>query len=334
VAVVAGAGRAGATMTIEYWAALGRAWGRMKTLLFRPFEPVRWIVIAFCAWVASLLDGAGGHPGGGGGWSHGRNGDIDPDGALEGLLAVWAGILAAWEWILGNWGATLVVFLGIPLLVAVILALVWVTSRFQLIYLDNLVRGRAEVVEPWRRLGPLGDSLFLFRVGFGLAAMVAGAVLVGLLVALGILSFGDSTRGLSIAGLLVAGMAFVVYLVGLAYTWLFLKAFVVPIMYRHGLSAMAAWRAFLPWVGADPTSFLLYGLFVLLLFVAAGLAIGAIGLATCCIAFVLLAIPYVGTLLLLPLLVTYRYLSLEFLAQFGPGFDVFAPAAIASAPPR
>jgi len=111
--------------------------------------------------------------------------------------------------------------------------------------------------------------------------------------------------------------------VAVVYASLFLNAFVVPIMYRHNLSAMAAWRAFLPWLSAQPASFFLYGIFVLLLFVGAGIAICAVGLVTCCIAFLLLAIPYVGTVVLLPLLVAYRYLSLEFLAQFDPGLNVF-----------
>ena len=56
----------------------------------------------------------------------------------------------------------------------------------------------------------------------------------------------------------------------------------------------------------------------------ATIAIVAFGLATCCIGFIFLAIPYVGTILLLPFLVTYRYLSLEFLAQLDPTLDVFA----------
>ena len=43
------------------------------------------------------------------------------------------------------------------------------------------------------------------------------------------------------------------------------------------------------------------------------------------IGFLILMIPYVGTLVLLPLIVTYRYLSLEFLAQFDSRLDVFRP---------
>jgi hypothetical protein len=297
----------------------------MKVLLFRPFVLGKWLTIGFCAWVASLLDGSsgGGGPRGGINWS-GHKGPGDMRGPLEVLREVWARLAEAWHWILGHWGATVVVFLGIPLLVALILALVWVSSRFKLIYLDNLVQGRARVSEPWKRLGHLGDSLCLFRVGFGLAVFAIGAALVGLMVALGFVSFASEAKGLPIASLVVGGLIAAVFGIVVLYASLFLDSFVVPIMYRHNLSAMAAWRAFLPWLSAEPASFFLYGLFVLIVFIVAGTGICVLGFVTCCIAFILLAIPYVGTVLLLPLLVAYRYLSLEFLAQFDPGLNVFA----------
>jgi hypothetical protein len=313
-------------MTIEYWAPLARAWRRMKVLQFRPFEPGKWLVLAFCAWVASLLDGTSGGAPRGGGWfpgGHRRPADaLDP---AETLRAAWAGLVEGWHWVLGNWGATLVVFVGIPFLLALVLALVWVTSRFKVIYLDNVVRGTAQVSEPWRRLAALGDSLFFFRVAFGVAVLAAGAALLAPLVTFGLASFAAGARGLSIVGLVVGGLMFVPLAIAVAYASLFLNSFVVPIMYRHNLPAMAAWRAFLRWLSVEPVSFLLYGPFVLLLFVAAGAVIFALGLATCCIGFLVLATPYVGTVLLLPFLVTYRYLSLEFLGQLDPGLDVFAP---------
>jgi hypothetical protein len=309
-------------MTIEYWAPLVRSWQRMKVLLFRPFSLGKWLTLAFSAWVASLLDGSGGGgPGGGIDVSDGPGGPANVAGVLREVVA---GLADAWHWILSHWGWTLVVFLGIPLLLAVVLALVWVSSRFKLIYLDNLVQGKAEVTEPWKRLAHLGDSLCLFRVGFGLVLFAIGAAFVGLMVALGVLSFGAEAKGLSIAGLVVGGLAFTLFAVAAVYASLFLNSFVVPIMYRHNLPAMAAWRVFLPWLSAQPVSFFLYGLFVLLLFVGAGTAICAVGLVTCCIGFLLLAIPYVGTAVLLPLHVAYRYLSVEFLAQFDPSLNVFS----------
>jgi hypothetical protein len=44
---------------------------------------------------------------------------------------------------------------------------------------------------------------------------------------------------------------------------------------------------------------------------------GALGLATCCIGWLVLAIPYLGTVILLPVYVTARALGPEFLAQYG-----------------
>jgi len=310
-------------MRLEYWAALGRAWGRMTGLLFRPFDPIKWLVLGFCAWVAGLLDGHGGG---------GPGGHVPAD-VAEGIRELLAELHAGWEWVLGHWGATLLVFVGIPLAIGAILALVWVTSRFKLIFLDNLVRGRAQVAEPWRRLGALGDSLFLFRVGFGVAAFVVGAILVGVLVGLGIFTGASEGRGLGIVGLVALGLLFLAFIIACVYTALFLDSFVVPIMYRHNLPVMPAWRTFTPWLSTDGASFFLYGLFVLLLLIAAAVAIGAFGLATCCMGFLVLAIPYVGTVLLLPLLVTYRYLSLEFLAQLDPTLDVFV-ATQEKAPPE
>ena len=44
---------------------------------------------------------------------------------------------------------------------------------------------------------------------------------------------------------------------------------------------------------------------------------------TCCIAGCLMALPYLGTVVLLPVLVFKRSYSLYYLAQFGPAYDVF-----------
>ena len=231
---------------------------------------------------------------------------------------------------LGHWGATLFVFVGIPLLIGLILVIVWLSSRFKLIFLDNLVRTSAEIVEPWRRLGRLGNSLFLFRLGFGLAALVIGAVLVLTLVGLGIFTAASKGSLAGILGLIVGGFVFMAFVVAAVYIGLFLESFVVPIMYRHDLTVIPAWRVFLPWLSAEAASFFLYGLFVLLLYIATAAAIIIVGLATCCIGFLILMIPYVGTLVLLPLIVTLRYLSLEFLAQFDPRLDVFGPTTPAT----
>ena len=110
--------------------------------------------------------------------------------------------------------------------------------------------------------------------------------------------------------------------------------FVVPIMYRHGLNVTAAWGRFLTLLREHLWSFIGYGVIVFMLWVAVtGLVLFA-GLSTCCVGFVLLMLPYVGQVVLLPVLAGFRALGPEFLAQFGPEYDAFAlaPAAVAPAP--
>ena len=77
--------------------------------------------------------------------------------------------------------------------------------------------------------------------------------------------------------------------------------------------------------------FVLYALWKLLLGFAALLAILLVGFGTCCIGFLIMAIPYLGAVLLLPVSVFFRFLGPQFLRQFGPDFDVFPDPAAADA---
>jgi len=320
-------------MPIAYIQPLVRAWNRMVVTLFRPFDAKKWLILAFTAWIAGLLDGRGG--GGGGGGNKGGGPWVggppeNPQQLLDGLREGWHHAAEGLHWLFGQWPVALLIFVGIPLLIIVILTVVWLSSRFKLIYLDNVVHNRATVREPWRRLRRLGDSLFLFRVAFGLGAAVVGVVVLGGLILLGIAVLTTS-KPAGIAILIFVGLITALYILALIYAKLFLHSFVVPIMYRNNVTIIEAWRQFLPLFNNFGLAFILYGLYVLALLFAAVLGVGALVLATCCIALFFLWLPYVGTVLLLPLLVAYRLLSLEFLAQFGPAFDVF-PAPVPTAP--
>lgn len=48
-----------------------------------------------------------------------------------------------------------------------------------------------------------------------------------------------------------------------------------------------------------------------------------LGLATCCIGFLFLIIPYIGSVIMLPVSVTFRAFSVEFLEQFGGEYKIF-----------
>jgi hypothetical protein len=94
----------------------------------------------------------------------------------------------------------------------------------------------------------------------------------------------------------------------------------VPIMYRQRCPARLAFAQAVDLVTAHPGPILLYVLFLLLLAVAVFMISCAVTCATCCIA----AIPYVGTVILLPIPVTLGAFSLLFLRQFGSDYNVWA----------
>ncbi len=69
-------------------------------------------------------------------------------------------------------------------------------------------------------------------------------------------------------------------------------------------------------------NFILYFLFQILLAIAIAVLVLAVVLVTCCIAGCLFAIPYLGTVLLLPILVFQRSYSIYYLAQYGSEYAV------------
>ncbi len=304
-------------MTIEYLRPLERGWERASRILFRPLDPVRWLVIGFAAWLAGLGRDMG--------CAFGARSDGDSFRRLP--LEAPPHWFNRGEVIDHLWTLPFVV-IALMVALALVVLVLWLSSRAKLVFLDNVVREEAVIVEPWGRLRELGNSLFLWRLGF------AAATLLVLLVALGLTfgpmvvgAFDDGLRALSFAGMLFGGGLLLVFGVAVALVLLLLDSFVVPIMYRFNLSATAAWKALLPWLKARPGAFLLYALLLLALSIVVAIGYTIVCVLTCCVA----ALPYVGTVLLLPLWIDYRAFSVEFLAQLHPDFDLFrrcAPAEV------
>lgn len=129
----------------------------------------------------------------------------------------------------------------------------------------------------------------------------------------------------SILGIVAAVMYFVAFIIVVAVIGKFTKDFVVPIMYLRTSSSTAAWRMLLDLLSPNKARFFLY----ILLQIAIGMAIGTMlvmaACCTCCCAACLFALPYIGTVILLPVHVFNRSYSLYYLAQYGPELNVFAP---------
>jgi hypothetical protein len=308
-------------MNISYLGPLQSAIARARSILFTPFRLETWLVLGFAAFLSDWFSGGWGHSGWerkfGRGGIHG--GPLLPGLHLHDLLPalVWGPLLA-----------------GLILLaLAVGVVFLWLGSRGKFVFLEGVALGRAAIVEPWNRTAPLGNSLFLWKLGF---AIVSGVLILGLIFAtigtafLGWLGFHERV---AMAPPIIGGIALVGF-VGLlaAFVGLLLDDFVVPLMYRHGLRTNEAWRRFLPLLREHLGPFVLYALLVLVLFAVVGALVMAAGFATCCVGFLLIITPYVGQVVLLPLHVAYRAFGPEFLAQFGAEFQVLASAPPAQAP--
>jgi hypothetical protein len=284
-------------------------------VLFRPFDIAKWFVLGFCAWLAALGEG-----GGGGNF----NWNLDGDDARD-------RVEHAYDWVLDN--LELVLFCGVALVCAGIffwILFTWLSSRGKFMFVDGVVHDRGVVVEPWNRFRPLGNSLFLFRIVLGIVALVVIGAAIGLM-ALTLLATGFDEGDPGAAGILflilwimvIVALAFAFALVAVA-----LNDFVVPVMWVRGCRVMDAWSEFLSLLSAKLGIFILYVLVKIVIAVVIGVTACLVTCVTCCIA----AIPYIGTVILLPLHVFRRSFSLYFLSQFGPDYAGLAPAAPAAQP--
>jgi hypothetical protein len=114
----------------------------------------------------------------------------------------------------------------------------------------------------------------------------------------------------------------------IGFVHLLTQDFVIPLMYARNVHATQAWQVFLPLMRARMGDFVAYGLLMLMLEIGASLAVLAAGVLTCCIGLILVSVPYVNTIVLLPLFAARRAIGPEFLAQYGPEWVIFpAPQA-------
>jgi MFS family permease len=314
-------------MTIRFLEPLGRAWTRMKQALFRPFDLHKWFVVGFNAFLAALMEGNNY----GGGSRAGKDGDFGEFIHFP---------RQAWAWFQDNPGWTVAILFGIAVLIAIVVALTWVSSRGVFMFMDNVVHDKVEIARPWREYEKEGNSLFVWRLLFGLFTFVVFGALFAFFFIRGAAIYDSGAEFSSYLPLVLGlGLAALAIILVWGYIVLFLKDFVAALMYKHRVPCGQAWRMFMDVFKRAPLHFIGYGLLVFLLMILFVVAVIFAGFGTCCIGFIVLIIPYINVVVTLPAWYTYRGFSLEFLAQFGPDCDVFpkkeaeAPAAPAAASP-
>ncbi len=306
----------GTPAKVEIFAPFGAAIELMQKILFRPFDITKWLVIGFAAFLSHLAGGGANFNWNSrlGNWRtqmHSATRDAaDSFGSNAPLWAVPIGIFV------------------VLLIIAVIAVFLWLGSRGRFIFTDCIVRNRGAIAEPWHEYRHEANSLFVFSLVIALIclAIVIGAGIVFFLPAL----LHDHGAGAGVP-VVFGGVLFVLVLVLIAVGWALISQFMVPVMYRRRCTAPEAFRITTALIGENLGVFLLYLLFLIVLGIAAAMIACLATCVTCCIA----AIPYVGTVILLPVYVTLGAYPLLFLRQFGPDYDVWGgvPAVESAEPP-
>jgi hypothetical protein len=288
---------------IEIFKPFGEAFELMKKILFQPFDLKKWLVIGFAAFLT-------GHFGGVGFNFPSPFGNFQSHRATQEVISPH---MEEWKpWLVA------VVVVGALFFFALVIALTWLKARGNFIFTNCVVRNQAAIAEPWREYRREGNSYFLFLLAVIFVVLLLAALLLGGGIWLSWLKqpAGETAWIVSIGFLVflcVLCISIVIFVSIATY-------FMVPVMYRRRCRAVEAFRDVTRLIWHHLGSFFLFCLFGIVLILAV-LMIGAIvTCATCCLA----ALPYVGTVILLPLFVCLRAFGLVFLRQFGPDYDVWA----------
>lgn len=292
---------------IEIFAPFGEAFETTKKILFQPFDLAKWFVIGFAAWLATMFSGAG---------FNYRRGFNQSD----------------WDWKahshggrfsihdLPPWLIPLMIGGGL-LLLALIILLLWLNSRGRFIFTDCIVRNRGAIAEPWREFRAEGNRYFVLQLVLTFCSMI----LFGGLALIYLLGWHWNHPLLPLPLLILFGVAFllIALIVGL------IMKFMVPVMYRQRCTATEAFRAVGQLIAARPGVFILFALFYFVLLIAMTVIGCLAACVTCCIA----ALPYIGTVILLPVVMFLFMYPLCFIRQFGDPYDVWAIVRPAELPP-
>lgn len=299
------------TRDISVLRPVGFAIEKTREILFSPFDMGKWFTIGFCAWLAFLGESGGGSGGGRGG---------RPNIHLKEQLSEVRNYIAAnMSWLIPAALVALVIFSVIAIV------LIWLRSRGKFMFLFCVARNEAQVVYPWTEYAREGNSLFLFKLCVGLISAICFIPLaIGWFIV--VLPLIQSERLIIAAAgpLVFLSLATLAVTIIFGVISVFTEHFVVPVMYLYRISCMEGWRRFRILLNSNVWRFIGYLFFILLISLCIVAIIFAAVIFTCCCFACVSLIPYIGTVLILPLLVFLRAYSAFYLAQYGPEWDVFA----------
>jgi hypothetical protein len=308
---------------IDFTRAFDSAWERMHVILFRPFDFGKWCAIGLSAFLAGFLEGGNGFNSSfntngfnnnsftksGGGQTpkfdlHQFNSNVTQ--AISGMQV---GVIV------------LMVVVIIALVFAFILLLYWLGARGQFMFLDNIVRNRGAISWPWQYYARQANSLFGFYLLFLVIsfAIFLPIIIVAVVMCIPLFMQHRWPGGGEITGFVGLGLIYLALAVVVGFILFIFREFGIPLMFRQGLLARPAFWESMNLIRQHTGSVVVFVLLRIAIFIGVAILSLIICCATCCIG----ALPYIGTVILLPVLVYVRCFTLDCLAQFGPEYDVW-----------
>ena len=299
----------------------------MMVILFRPFDLGKWFTIGFSAFLAAMITGGNGFS-----FNPSSNNSIGQNHFSStyssNINHIHSQITTALTALVS--GMTIVLGLFIFAIVLAFMALFyWLGSRGQFMFLDNVVRNRAALAWPWTAYTRQANSLlgFVWLYILVVFAAVLCFTIPAIFALLPLIRAHRWPEGMEIPFFVVFGLLYCAVLFSISIAYFLFCELGIPIMFRNGLLAGAAFAEVGKLVRLHPGSIAIFILLRIALFIALAVVTT---LTCCCCCFG--AWPYIGTLIILPVLVYIKCFTLDFLAQFGPEYDVWtvdvpAPAA-------
>jgi hypothetical protein len=284
----------------------------MKKVLFQPFDFTKWLVLGFAAFLSHLSGGT---------HFNVNLGNWNRPGWSSSEQTVTTQHVEQ----IAHWLVPLLIVM-IPVAVILVFVLMWIGARGRFIFTDCVVRNRAAIVAPWHEFKKEANSYFLFSLVVMLVVL-AILIIAFLPMILPVILHGTNAWPGFAFSLSLIGWLMLVFII--AITWMLISLLMVPVMYRRRCRALQAFQEVIALISEEPAAIILYLLFLFALSIGITFVACVAICVTCCIA----AIPYVGSVILLPLEVFFYAYTLLFLKQFGPDYDVWAGISEPPPPP-
>jgi hypothetical protein len=196
------------------------------------------------------------------------------------------------------------------------LTIIWLSSRAKLMFVESVIWDRVDLGTQWTRAADLGMSLCKFRLLLGGSAFVLGlgAVAGGVALAYPDFKIGEFLGPRAIVGYSVFAGAFLLIGLPTLIASALLDDFVVPLMVVRNARVREGWAMFRDEVLSGNIG----GIFVFyLLRMVLGFFVAMIVMVLTCVTCCLAALPYVGTVITLPIWVFSRAYPLYYLELLG-----------------